>query len=440
MLEDVIRRYGGVAVDALTVYTDIFRLGENEIQRNGEQPGNFKGNPLGYKKQNGAAKGTYRVMFDDTFANTLMELQEADFAILNGITYFGRKNVQEHASKMYALIIDLDGVTDETLDNFFFSAAINEDMGIYPLPNYTVLSGTGVHLYYVLEEPMPLYPNIKLQMKELKFALTKKIWNKYTTLQHEKIQYQGINQGFRVIGGKTKISGIRVRAFRTNSHPFSIEKLNEYVPMENRVDASKLWKESKITLAAAQKKYPEWYERRVVNKEPKGTWTCKTDLYFWWLRKIRESAAYGHRYFCIMCLAIYGVKSGVSKEQVEHDAMELLPFLDGLNVLEPFTEEDVRSALECWDERYKTFPLKDISRLSAIPVRKNKRNGRSRKQHLKLVNAMNQVKREMGEPIGRPSAEEVVLEWQRRNPGGRKADCIRETGLSKPTVYKWFQD
>lgn len=23
-------------------------------------------------------------------------------------------------------------------------------------------------------------------------------------------------------------------------------------------------------------------------------------------------------------------------------------------------------------------------------------------------------------------------------PDGRKADCIRDTGLSKPTVYKWW--
>lgn len=437
MLERVIKNYNGVEVTPLEVYTDIFRLGEHEIQELNEPGGSFKTNPLGYMRNDGAVKGAYRVMFDDTFEATLRELQQADFAILNGITYFGRKNLQENASKMYALIIDLDGVTPETLNNFFFSA-MNEDFTIYPCPNYTILSGSGVHLYYLFEEPLPLYPNVKLQLKELKYALTEKIWNKYTTTQYKKVQYQGINQGFRVIGGKTKIPGTVVRAFRTNTHPFSINKLNEYVPSDKRLDQEKLWKESKMSLAAARKKYPEWYERRVLNQEPKGTWTCKPDLYYWWLEKIKNGAAYGHRYFCIMCLAIYGIKSGISKEQVEHDAIGLMPFLNSLNAEVPFTEQDIQSALECYDERYKTFPIDDICKLSAIPIQKNKRNGRTRQQHMKIVNATNAIKRELGESVGRPSKKEVVQFYIEEHPGARVSEIARELKISRSTVYKYL--
>ena len=39
---------------------------------------------------------------------------------------------------------------------------------------------------------------------------------------------------------------------------------------------------------------------------------------------------------------------------------------------------------------------------------------------------------------GRPSAEQTVRDWRSARPDGKKADCIRETGLSKPTVYKWW--
>lgn len=39
---------------------------------------------------------------------------------------------------------------------------------------------------------------------------------------------------------------------------------------------------------------------------------------------------------------------------------------------------------------------------------------------------------------GRPSKEKIVLDWRKQNPRGRKVDCIRETGLSKPTVYKYW--
>lgn len=436
MLEDVIKSYGGVEVSAMDVYTDIFNLGQNEIQRDGEEPGAFKSNPVGYWKNSDRQKGHYRIMFDDTFEETLKELQEADFSILNGVTYFGRKNLQESASKMYAMIIDFDGVTDKLLNNFLYGA-FSKDFDIYPVPNYIALSGHGVHLYYIFEEPIPLYPNIKLQLKALKYALIEKIWNNYTSEEEHK-QFQGINQGFRVIGGKTKIPGIRVRAFRINQHPYSLAQLGRYIPEECRVDESKLWKESKMSLAEAKKKYPEWYERKVLNKEPKGYWRCKDDLYQWWIRKIKAGAAYHHRYFNIMCLAIYGVKCGKSYEEVEADAFELMPFLNSINPAEPFTEYDIRSAMECFDMKYCTFPIDDIVKISGIPIEKNKRNGRKQKEHLKRARAVQDIDYPNHEWAGRPTAEHIVKEWRNEHPDGKKATCIRETGLSKKTVYKWW--
>lgn len=43
-----------------------------------------------------------------------------------------------------------------------------------------------------------------------------------------------------------------------------------------------------------------------------------------------------------------------------------------------------------------------------------------------------------GRPKGSGTAEQTVLEWRQQHPDGRKVDCIRETGLSKPTVYRWW--
>ena len=39
---------------------------------------------------------------------------------------------------------------------------------------------------------------------------------------------------------------------------------------------------------------------------------------------------------------------------------------------------------------------------------------------------------------GRPDKRKIVEEWQATHIG-TKADCIRDTGLSKPTVYKWWK-
>jgi hypothetical protein len=455
MFQDVLMKWGGYEVMAMDVYTDMFKLGNGFIQKEGEPPGQFKANPIAYYRNKGAKTGHYRVMFEDTFETVLKEVQQADdFSLLNGITYFGRRNVQAHASKMFAMIFDLDGVTDSTLNNLLSGAIVGH---AYPVPNYIILSGHGVHLYFIFEEPVSLYPYIKIQLKQLKYALTEKMWNGYTSTE-KKVQQQGINQGFRVIGSPAKDDSPEpvVRAFRVNEHPFSLRQLCEYVPKNAVIDEEKLWKESKYTLEEAKKKFPEWYQRVVVNgdKSPKY-WDIAGKvhgdnpyaLYDWWIRKVKEGASYGHRYFNIMALAIYAAKCDVPYERLREDAYELIPFMNSLKPEKPFTADDVDVALECYDLRYKTFPVKDISKIAGIPIEKNKRNGRKPEQHIKMVNAMRIMRRDVlgedeyknnGRPKGSGTAEQIVQEWRAAHTDGRKCDCIRDTGLSKPTVYRWW--
>lgn len=469
MLQDILSSWGALPVSPMDVYTDVFKLGDGYIQTSDEEAGGYKSNPIAYYRNKGSKTGHFRIMFEDTFEETLKEVQKAsDFAILNGITYFGRRNLQERASKMFAMIFDLDGVTDTTL-NAFLSGAYNAK--VYPIPNYIALSGHGAHLYYLFEEPIDLYPYIKLQLKELKYALTDKIWNPYTSTE-EKVQHQGINQGFRVLGSKTKENAESriVRAYRLNTHPFSLEQLCEFVSEEHRVDKKQIYKETKYTLDQAKEKFPEWYHEVIVkgHKKPKY-WDIAGKvngdnpyaLYDWWKRQIKAGATYHHRYFAIMCLAIYGAKCRKPYDDVEADALELVPFLNAINPDEPFTEEDCTTALECYDLRYSTFPIKDIEKLSGIEIPPNDRNHRSRHDHLHAeywidkktgrpkANTCKQNRelalkfmRENGEIKGRPqgsgTAEQKVKEWRQNNPLGTKAQCCRALNLSKPTVYKWW--
>lgn len=445
MLEDVLKEWNGAEVDAVQVYSDVFRLGEGYIQKSGRM-NDRKSNPLVYMKNDNRQKGEYRVLLEDTFFNILQEAAEADFAITNGLTYWGRKNLQAAADRMFAMIFDLDGVTDETLTNFFSGAYRGM---VYPLPNYVVLSGHGVHLYYLFEEPLQLYPNVKTFLKELKYALTLRMWNRYTSTERRP-QLQGINQGFRPVGCHTKIPGVRVRAFMIHSHPYTMLQLYRYVSgvMDMSIDDPAIYRESKMTLAEAEKKYPEWYQKRIVEGDTsKGHWICKRDLYDWWKRQIAEGAMFGHRYFCTMMLAIYGMKCGLPYEEVEADALAFIPFMNSL-AAEPFTEADVQSALECFDERYFTFPRHDIARLSGIQIPKNKRNGQRQADHLEEARAIRDIRsRRRGESWdahkgrkpGSGNKRAVVEEWQRRNPGKRKADCMRETGISRMTVDKYWK-
>lgn len=114
------------------------------------------------------------------------------------------------------------------------------------------------------------------------------MWNKNTSVD-EKVQKQGINQPFRILGGKCKKNAPldRVEVYRINQHPVNIEYLNRFVPTKIEIDEKKLFKESKLTLDQAKEKYPEWYENKVV-KGIRSYWTVKRDLYDWWIQQIKK--------------------------------------------------------------------------------------------------------------------------------------------------------
>ena len=449
-LEAEIKEWGGQEVTPLEVYADVFKFGEGYIQKNKDDKRQVA-NPLGYYRQDGQKHGHYRIMFEDDFPELLKELQGADFALLNGLTYWGRKNTQQQASKLFAFIFDYDGVTKETLGNFMSGAFRGK---AYPVPNYVILSGNNCHLYYVLEEPVSLFPQTKVQLKELKYALTYRMWNPYTSTE-EVPQFQGINQPFRVIGGKTKTKGVKLRAFRLNKHPFSVAELYKFVPDEAREEQIKLFKDSKYTLEEAKKKFPKWYEKVIVNKDrTPQKWDIAGKvhgdnpyaLYDWWKRQIYTGATYRHRYFSIMAMVIYGVKCNVPAEQIKRDAEELKPFLTSINKKAPFTDDDIMSAMDCLDDRYATFPIRDIEKLTCIPIKRNKRNGRKQAVHMGLISTMRDFlhpngewRNKEGRPKGSGTKKDIVEQWQAVHPDGRKADCIRETGLSKPTVLKWWK-
>lgn len=438
-MESALRTWGSVEVSPMALYADIFKLGEGFIQREGEPGGKHKANPVIIGSDGKRVRR--RIMFEDTFEELLYEFQDYEWAFLNGLTYWGRANSAASQSKMCAMIFDLDGQDAKTLNNFF-SGAMNA--GAYPVPNYITLSGHGVHLYYVFEQPIDLYPNIKLQLKELKYALTDKIWNRYTS-NEETVQHQGINQGFRIAGGRTKVEGVTVRAFRISEHPVTLEYLNEFVPESKRVDISRLWRESSLTLEEAAQKYPEWYERRVVRKAGPKTWVVKRDLYDWWLRQIKSGATYGHRYFCIMCLAIYAAKCGIEEAELERDALALVPFLNSLNPSEPFTERDVESALECCDERYVRFPRDDVQALSGIRINANRRNYQKQTWHLedarekkkRMKRRGQSFKNPEGRPVGAGVKKEQVEAYYKANPASTVRGAAEALGMSKTTVQKW---
>ena len=279
-----------------------------------------------------------------------------------------------------------------------------------------------------------MFKNIVKGMEKLKRRLTWQAWTQGASVLSENIQYESLFQGFRVVGTITKTGG-RCRAFKVGNK-VDIEYLNRYIPEDYRV--TEFTYKSDLHLDKAKELYPEWYERRIVKMQPRNTWVCSKALYDWWIRKIKDGAEQGHRFWCIMTLATYAKKCGVSKDTLEEDAYGLIPLMNTRG--DDFTEDDVMKALEAYNDSYITYPIHAIEARTGIQLPRNKRNGRKQSMHLKIARfTLETMNEDRGKALqGRPDKAKIVKSWRKEHPDGKKADCIRETGLSKPTVYKWW--
>lgn len=400
-----------------------------------------------------------RIMLADTWEDDYREYIEANnLTLCSGLAYRGKANKLEHAQLMTAMIIDLDGVGIEELTNFLAQTAVTEDPSkkayAIPIPTFLILSGSGLHIYYQFDEPITLYPNIKLQLKQLKYNITFRCWQYKHTSKVKETQYQSINQTFRMVGSINNKYGTEVVAFRVGEK-VSLDYLNSYARPENKVDIYKPFQPTKYSRDVAAEKFPQWYMKVVVRGDHKpDKWDISGKvhgkdpyaLYHWWLAKAGEIKG-GHRYFFMMNLAIYACKCDVPKKKLVKDireAFEILkkePNLHTDGSPDELNESDIESALEAYDKEYYCWKLADVESTSGLQIPRNRRNGRKQALHLKMARSNLEIlNADEGEARqGRHDTKNIVRAWQLEHPEGKKADCIRDTGLSKPTVYKWWK-
>lgn len=368
-----------------------------------------------------------------------------DFCIMSPVSYAGKTQRQEMARFLYALTFDLDGVRVRDGEPVGLIDLIHQTTltNVYaiPVPTYIVSSGTGLHLYYLLRRPVPMFRNVIEQLARFRHALTRKLWNDAVTSLSDNVQYESVTQGFRMVGTVTKDGSKRVRAFRVGE-PVTIDYLNSFVASDARVTTFS-YKRS-MSLSEAREKYPEWYENRVVSGHAPGTWTVKRDLYDWWRRKIDEGAVEGHRYFCIMALAIFARKCAIPESELVSDALGFIPELNSRSITDtnPFTEADVMKALEAYNASYQTFPRRVIEELTAIPMPANKRNGRTQAEHLRRARAVQAVDYPNGEwrnKNGAPTKREAVIDYKHDHPDATNSEIARAIGCSRTTVIKWVK-
>lgn len=445
---DFYKKSGYEEIKPLEFYRELFPLGTFEEEKYYNLDTNTgKGKPNGIMVRLNVKEGRKQRLIFDNLQTIENELGNEN-VILSPIGYFGRTRKNENAKYLYAMAFDLDGQDIAQLKDTLHQM----NSGFIPKATYIVLSGHGSHLYYVFDEPIRLNQHVVRELNKLKTGLIKRIWNTYTSLVDP--QFQPIAQGFRMVGSASKLGKLYpVRAYRVGGKT-TIKKLVECFPKD-----LKEWDEYRINLeyavttpiAEAKKLWGDWYHRRIELGQKPNRWYVKRALYDWWLKRLRgNEIKVGHRYFAIMTLGIYAVKCNIPFEELERDAYSLLAPYDAITEDESnhFTDDDIKTALKVYHDGSNNYPRDFIGKFAGIPMPVNKRNYREQSEHLILARGIKEIKKKMGEIVeGRPKGRknsvypkaEIIKKWRVDNPNGKKIECHRATGITRPTIDKWWE-
>lgn len=398
------------------------------------------------------------------------------------LIYIGHKRPGKNARAFFAFVLDIDDVQKKGLE-FYFRAVCD---GRAPRPSMIVSSGSGVHLYFLLDEPISLNSYSSPMLHYMKICLTTKLWGMLTEIQEP--QYHGIFQGYRVPGTRPKQEyGLtdNVMGFVDVDGDipyYTVTELNKYLltsktlsadPPLNRAQLSRLEEmvfdpdRDKTPLEEAKRLWPEWYKKRNKKQDIKASlitiaeqamnysehgrpWNIKPDLYYWWLRNLRlavdNKVKVGHRFHCVLTLAVFARKCNISFSQLKTDAYSLLEYMDSLTT-DPknhFKKKDIKDALEAYRESSRLYRRWTLEKLTAIPMPENKRNFRKQKIHLKIARNTQAILHEADgtdwrSGNGRRPQWELVKEWRENNPdNSNKSQCARECELARTTVIKWW--
>lgn len=385
-----------------------------------------------------------RILFNDLA--WINKAQGKANVIVPLVSFSGRKRTSKNAYLINGIIIDLDYVGIDNIKDLIYEM----ENQVIPHASYLVNSGTGVHVVYLFDEPLPAFKRLIKPLNQMKKELIDLIWNKYTSTTDKK-QYQGIFQGYRIPGSQVKFSNERmVTVFRIGP-PVSLKYLNMFV--DSKVDFDDI---SHISLDEAKEIWPDWYQRRVVEKRQIGDYDLdeaqrkrRRAWYDSWYQRIQKGAIDGNRYYCIGILFNYAMKAEISKEEAYDDAMKLLPWLNSLTVKEgnEFTEEDIKAAMRFYDKSYIKLGRNFIKNHTNIELPVTERKGRSQKSHLARARAVQKVedpegswRNKNGRPKGSGTKEDMVRKYIAEHPDANPTSIARELGISRPTVYKYMKD
>lgn len=341
--------------------------------------------------------------------------------LIGGCTYFNNWISKQSAKNIYTFIIDFDNAYSGTVLNALRRDWESANGEKFAKPTYIVNSGTGLHLYFVLTEPIPVYHSMTQNIDRLYRALA--VQQSQRVYVERQIQWFG--QDFRCAGGLNKYNWENT-VFRIGEK-WDIDKLGQAVGLED-VHFIRFGEKRQ------QKKTVKRKRQKIVG------WKTDRAFYDYALRNCRDKTKEGNRYLSMCALSVIAYKCGIDRGELEKDLHGLLPEYNR-NSERPIKPKEIQSAMKLYNEKAMATPRESLEHWQGWEYHPIKRNGRKQALHLKIArNTQAIIDEENGtnwrEGSGRKSKESAIADWRRLHPEGTKAQCIRETGLGKSTVYR----
>lgn len=431
-------KISGKRVTPIDFYSDVFPEGAL-ADSSAREKGKFAGHIY--------RDGELSQYVNDDMAE-IMKCTPDQSAEMNCIAYIGQGKSSKDAFELYAMIFRV--LLPEEVRPWYVKSRL-ESMEFVPdrfgmmhprtpriCPTYILTdpSYESVYFCYILKDPVPMYHHMHKKLQRLYDALSRaihKLWDigywddlqqcfKYT-YECKKPMPDSIFQRYPVVG--SKLGSGECAAYKVG-HKYDLDELNALVP---KVSRAKLY-EPKMTLEEAKEKHKDWHRRRIEQRrKPSGSRTFYSPpmVYSSFIEDVVMENKDTIQLGVFEALAAYAVKSNICEETFLLDMEFIHKALSAR-----FDEADILEHKNRAKEEFEEKPLglhykktEEISEMIGIPIVPTKRNGRTQKEHLKLVHDTQ-------------SMERKILAWVKDNPEGTQTQCSKELDISRKTVSKWW--
>lgn len=262
--------------------------------------------------------------------------------LIGGCTYINNWISKKSARDICAFIVDLDNVYYAVLQEALINDWKRANGEPLPKPTYIVNSGTGLHLYFVLSEPLPNYHK--------QTANIDKLYRKLAGVQAQRIfirkDVQWFGQSFRCAGGLNKY-GWTNSAYRVGDK-WDVDELAQACGLDlHFIRYGQPRKEPEATTAAG--------EPLPKGKKKAAGWKVSRAFYDYALKTCAEQTKEGRRYLSMCALTVIAYKCGVPQDELKAGLMGLLPVYNkGAN--RQIKPKEVYSAMKMYNDKAAITP------------------------------------------------------------------------------------